>query len=732
MAAGNLSHFELLSELSRDAIGSVYLARDLSQQRSVAVRIIPAAAFPSEQAKRRFVQDTLAVKKIIHPNIASVYEVEEIEGRLEVAFEPLEGEPLSRRIGRLTSPEASGILRQILEGLKAAHAAGIIHGGLSPECVFVSKEGAVKLVSFGMGPLTEAWLNSGDEAQLDLGDPWVPRSGDKTQQASEDDRRLISCLSPEVIQGAGSNEKSDLWSAGVLIHEMLSGAPAFEGEDVPALVFDILNSEPGWGLEQREDVPGDAKRLVHLLLRKDPEERPSSADEAIACLEPRANEMWAGQKRLSLAVTYFAFAGADEGKSYLATVLAEEVISRLSRMGELAVTTRHDVLALRDIEVDPAELARCMGVGAVLTGKVWSLGDAVRVAVRLTAADAGREVWTGYFDRPASLVCDLAGEIAVGVLDVLCRNVGDYDWESAALRWTDDPLAYDLYARGRELLTRRGRKNTVAAIRMFRYAVACDADLSAAHESLAAAYSGMFTYYDGAPVWLDLMAGAARRALELDPDLIEARLHLAMVLFHRKDYDGAREALKEFIEMRPDYYEAHRWLGILSDITGKYDEALEHYYRSAEIKPCSVEPWLYVNMTHRRRADSAAAMGAAKKFLEVGLKTLHIAPDDPVTLSRFCVVYTLFDEKEKARDALNRILRTGTEDGLVLYNCASTYALLGDETMSLDCLRRALDGGYKNVREWIENDPDFVEICKAAAFRDLLSEFDLQHERRDR
>jgi hypothetical protein len=96
------------------------------------------------------------------------------------------------------------------------------------------------------------------------------------------------------------------------------------------------------------------------------------------------------------------------------------------------------------------------------------------------------------------------------------------------------------------------------------------------------------------------------------------------------------------------------------------------------------------------------------------------------------VVYTLFDEKEKAHDALNRILRTGTEDGLVLYNCAATYALLGDETMSLDCLRRALDGGYKNVREWIENDPDFAEIRKAAAFQQLLSEFDLQHERRDR
>ena len=707
MTGGRVSHFELLSELYRDTAGPVCLARDLSQKRSVAVRIIDTAAFPSGQVKQRFIEDVLAVSRIDHPNIAPVYGVEEVDGRVVVAFEALEGGPLSLRIGKLSAGESGGILRQILQGLKAAHAGGIVHGALSPENVFFSKEGTAKLVSFGMGRLAGTWV------------------------ASEDDPRLFAYLSPEVIQGEEIDRRTDLWSVGVLLHEMLTGSPAFEGEDAPSLVFHILNSEPRAGLGDREDIPAETKRLALRLLRKNPEERPSSADDAIGYLEPLPGWASPRQKRLSLAVTYFAYAGADKGKTYIATGLAEDVISRLSRVSDLAVTTRHDVLALRDRDVDPVELGRCMGVGTVLKGTVWSLGDAMRVTVHLTDTESGREVWNESFDRPAAEVSGLPAVIALGVAEGLGVDVAHGGVQSIAGKSTDDHRAYDFHARGREFLTHRGRKNTEAAIRMLRYAVACDPSLSAAHESLAAAYSGMFTYYDGAGVWLDRMVDASRRALELDPGLVEARLHLATVLVHRREYDRAREALEEIIRMRPDYYEAYRWLGIISDITGKYDEALEHYHRSAEIKPCSVEPWLYVNMTHRRRGDFTAAIGAAKKFLEVGLKTLQIAPDDPVTLSRFCVVYTLFGEKEKAYDALNRILRTGTEDGLVLYNCAATYALLGDPSMSLDCLRRALSGGYKNVREWIENDPDFDEIRKAEAFRDLLSEFDLQHEHRD-
>ena len=145
------------------------------------------------------------------------------------------------------------------------------------------------------------------------------------------------------------------------------------------------------------------------------------------------------------------------------------------------------------------------------------------------------------------------------------------------------------------------------------------------------------------------------------------------------------------------------------------------YERASAIKPYSVEPWLYMNMTHRRMGDLEGAKLSAKHFLEVGLRNLEVNPDDAVTLSRFAVIYTLFGEHDKARASLSRILAGSPDDGLVLYNCASTYALLGDKSEALRCLRLALDGGFRNIREWIKADPDFDEFRKTEEFQVLLA-----------
>ncbi len=432
--------------------------------------------------------------------------------------------------------------------------------------------------------------------------------------------------------------------------------------------------------------------------------------------------------RPSVAVLYFTSTDTDGALAHVACGLTEDVISRLAQTGGLTVTSRHDVIPLRHREVDTDELGKCMGVGCVLRGAVDTAAGSVKVTVRLTDTGSGRDLWHEQFERSTSEVFELPPKIAMGVVRSLGAALAPAEERELSAKRTGDPRAYDFHCRGRQFLTMRGRKHTEAAIRMFESAVASDPDFAVAYESMAAACSGMYTYYDGAEVWLDRMSAAASKALDLDGCLVEARFHLGIVSLHRREHDRAKAALEEIVRMRPTYYEAYQWLGILSDLTGDYDAALVYYHKSAEVKPCSVEPWLYINMTHRRRGDVAAAMEAARKFLEVGLKTLKVIPDDPVTLSRFCVVYMLFDESEKAHDALDRVLRTGIEDGLVLYNCAATYALLGDQTRCVDCLRRALSGGYKNVRSWIDTDPDFDLVRETAGFENLLSEFDLRHQ----
>ena len=697
-----ISHFDLVSRLHGDIAGTVYLANDLSEDRTVNLRVVPRSAIPSKQVERRFIQDVLAATSIDHPGVAKVYGVEEADGWILVSYEAVDGETLLQKIGKLSAVEIAGIFRQILEGLEAAHREGVVHGCLAPANVVVDHNGRVKLTSFGVVKLVEA-------------SPPVAA-----------DPAVVAFLSPELLQGMEIDERADLWSAGVILYQMITGREPFAAKDIPSLVYVILNSDPFRGT-----VPGallaEHRPLLGRLLRKNPGERPSSARDVLEHLaSPAVGERPAGE-RLSLGVMYFTHTPAGDGTIHLAAGLTEDLIFRLSSVERLAVTSRHDAVIFRDRDVDPQELGRCMGLDLVLFGAVSAAGDTMRVAVRVVDTASGVDVWNKAIQRPAEEAFSIAPAFARGLVDALHVEPGDGVSRSIDTPLTRDARAYDFHARGREFLTQRGRKNTQAAIRSFEYALACDSNLAVAEEGIAAACSGMYTYYDGADAWLDGVAAAATRALEIDPGLIEARFHLAIVPLHRKDYGKARTALEEVLRIRPDYYEALRWLGILSDMTGRYDAALEYYHKSAEIKPCSVEPWLFINMTHRRRGDLGAAMKAARRFLEVGIKTLHVVPGEPVTLSRFCPIYALFGDKDRARDTLDRILRTGTEDGLVLYNCAATYALLADPENSLSCLRKALSAGYKNVREWIESDPDFDEIRETDGFRDLLSEFDLRH-----
>jgi adenylate cyclase len=696
-----ISHFELGARLP-GVRGPVYLATDVSSGRMVHLFVLARTSIPSTNVEQLFIQNALDASKIDHPNVAKIYGVEEADGRILVSYEAVAGESLAERTGPIPASEAVAVFRGILEGLDGAHAKGVVHGCLSAADVTVNDGGAVKITGFGLEKLMRITIGiDGNPARF-------------------------AFLSPEMLQRMEVDETADLWSAGVILFAMLAGRVPFDADDVPSLIYKILNTDPLSG-EAIDKIPSDLRPLLARLIRKDPASRPSSAREALEILEERGRARRVKGRRFSVGVMYLDHAPAGDGKGHVAVGVTEDLIYRLSCVNELTVMSRQDSLVFRGRDVDPQQMGRCMGLDVVVSGAVTGAGDAIRVEARAVDTTTGANLWTGSLERPAREALLIAPSLAAGLLDAIRVGADEAERRAIDTPITADERAFDFYARGREFLTRRGRKNTGAAIWAFEYALACDPALSLALEGLAAAYSAMYTYYDGSESWLDGMTAAARKALGLDARLIEARLHLALVSLHRKDYAAAKSGLEEVLKDRPDYYEAYRWLGILSDMTGKYDDAVAYYEEAAKIKPCSIEPWLLINMTHRRRGDLPAAMAAAKRFLEVGLRVLHVSPDDPVTLSRFCPIYTLFGDTKRARDTLDRILRTGTEDGLVLYNCAATYALLGDPDNSLSCLRKALSGGYQNVRVWLEGDPDFTGIRETDAFRALLSEFDLRH-----
>ena len=424
----------------------------------------------------------------------------------------------------------------------------------------------------------------------------------------------------------------------------------------------------------------------------------------------------------SIAVLYFENEGPDESFAYLCSGITDDLIIHLARNRTLRVVSRDDVLPFRARDVDVRDLGEALVVDYVLTGRVRAQNGSIHIEARLVEVGSNASLWQGQFDRSSEEVVDVVNEVLRGVARTL--EVSPEDAKSSELSDAVSPRAYTAYLEGRDLLSRRGRKNVEAAVALFDDAVAVSPDFAMAHLAAAEGAVEMFTFYDDDEVWLDRALAASRRAGELDAGLVEALFVEGVVQYHRDHFDKARDVFEQVVRVNPSSYEAYRWLGIVSDVTGKYDDALDFYETAAQIKPYSVEPWLFMNMTHRRKGDVDAAMMSAKRFLEVGIRKLEINPDDEVTLSRFAAIYTLLGEGEKARDALQRILKWHPDDGTVLYNCACTYALLGDNDQALLCLRMALENGYRNVREWVKTDPDFADLRATEAFKQLLIKFD--------
>jgi TolB-like protein len=413
----------------------------------------------------------------------------------------------------------------------------------------------------------------------------------------------------------------------------------------------------------------------------------------------------------------------DKENEYVCAGITEDIITDLSRIKGLNVMSKTDVLPFRYQEINTRQLGETLGVDYVLDGSVRKAGKKLRITAQLTDVKTGFHIWADRFDRLVEDIFEVQNEVANNVARALKISLTDNERESLAQKPTEDVRAYDFYMRARQFLSQRGRRKTEAAIQMLDNALAIDPDFALAYTGLAESYSAMYSYYDGDEAWLAKIIEVNEKALELGADLIESQFSLGLVYFHKKEFDKAKRTFEDVVGRRAYYYDAWYWLGVICDIKGEYDAALEHYELCAAIKPYSLEPWLYMNMTHRRKGDVEAAKMSATRFLEIGLRKLELNPDDTVTLSRFAVIYTLFGERDKAYGALARILESSPDDGLVLYNCASTYALLEDKGHALSCLRMALESGFKNIREWVKNDPDFDELRETEEFKALLAEY---------
>jgi serine/threonine protein kinase/Tfp pilus assembly protein PilF len=701
MIGKTILHYKIIEKLGEGGMGVVYLAEDTKLDRKVAIKFLPHHIAGNSDECKRFEIEAKAAASLNQPNIATIYAIEESDNQIFLVMEYIKGKDLKEKLkgGVLHFEESLNIAIQIAEGIKTAHENGIVHRDIKSSNIMVSDKGKVKIMDFGLAKIQSNINLTKDHSTLGT----------------------AAYMSPEQAQGEEVDHRSDIWSFGVVFYEMLTGQLPFKGDYEQAVIYSILNEEPELVNSFRGDVPENIRIILSKLLKKECNTRIQSFDAVLDELKQKPSYLSEKTDEKSVAVLYFDNMSPDKENEYFCAGITEDIIIDLSKIQKLKIIPRSDVLPFRTRETNSTKVGEILGVTHILEGSVRKAGQQIRVTAQLIDVQTGFQIWAERYDRLLEDIFELQIEVSQKIVEALKLSLSESEKEILTKKPTEDLRAHDFYMRGRDFLTSGGKNNNESAIKMFKHALSIDANYSLAYVALAEAYAFQYMFYDGNQKWLGQVISASEKAKEIDPNLLEVEVTKAMVLYYQKRFSDSKRILENFIKLKNDYYLAFYWLGTIAVITKKYDEGIKYFMRASEIKPYSEEPWLHIEMIHRRKNNENTASIAKKKILELVEIKLGINVKDAIAMSRAAAIHATMGDIDSAKSKINKVLEIAPNDGLALYNCACTYAILGIKEKSFEYLQKAIGIGYKNIIEWIENDPDFMPFRNDPEFKDILA-----------
>jgi len=720
-------------------MGEVYLAHDTKLDRKVALKILPGDLGGHDRL-RRFVQEARAASALNHPNILTIYEIDDIDSAQFIATEFIEGETLRARMksAPVKPPEAIDVGIQVASALSAAHNVGIVHRDIKPENIMLRHDGIVKVLDFGIAKLASPRTGSyadGEAATLTLVNTKAGMILGTAQY-----------MSPEQARGLDVDARTDIWSLGCVLYEMVAGRQPFLGATAMDVMTSILNREPDSLVNHTPEGPEELERIVSRALRKDRDERYQTVEDLLIDLKDLKSELDLQTKRMSsprksveslqnsqdlatssvpeksIAVLYLENMNSGSDSDYFCAGITEDIITDLSKIKDLKVVSRTDVLPFRNKEVNTRQVGEALRVNYVLEGSVRKAGNRIRITAQLINVRDGYHLWAERFDRLVEDIFDVQNEVSQKIAEALKISLTEAERQLLAKKPTDDLRAYDFYMQGRELLYLKGKKNTEKAIAMFENAVAIDPGFASSYAGLAEAYSYMYEWYDGNPVWLGKAIETNQKALTLDPASLEAQFGIAMVYFHQRRFSESKRRIEEILKENSQFYRGYLRLGMIAELSGDLDSALKHYCRAAELKPHNEDSWRFLAGIHRRLGNVEAAEDAALKVIEVTSRKLEASLEDINVMSRLAEAYARFGGREEAHATLKRVFELEPNDGLAVYNCSCAYALLGEKRAALLSLRRAFENGFRTVGHWAKTDSAFDTMRGDVEFQQLVAE----------
>jgi serine/threonine-protein kinase len=636
LAAGaRLGPYEIVAPLGAGGMGEVYRARDTKLGRDVALKILPASSIASESARTMFHREALALSRLNHPNIATVHEFR-AEGDLEfMVMEYVRGDSLDVRAqnGPLAESEVIRIGIQLAEGLAEAHRHGVIHRDLKPGNLKVTTEGRLKILDFGLAQWRATESNTLTAA---------PDTGSSAVAGT------AAYLAPELIRGAPASERSDLYSAGVVLYELATGSSPFPGLPVGALLETITTRRPPTPRTRNPQLSPELEQVILRCMEPRPEDRVASAEELARELRSLAGESVPGRRPLgalgiavlitlvavaaagglavwrrsvtpgnsqastlrSLAVLPLANLTSDPEQDYVAEGMTEQLISQLSRVRALRVISLTSVMRYRNSPPPMRQIAQELNVDGVIEGSVIRFRGQLRTTVHLIAAREDDQLWSGQYDGDTTDVLGLQTRVAKAIVhEIRVRLTAE---ERARLTEAPrvDPVAYELFLRGRYQWNKRSDAAIRLSIDYLERAVRQDSTYALAYAGLADAWASAGLYGLMPPIDVRERArAAAQRAIELDPELPEAHAALATIL-HNFDWNwgGAEREYQRAIELNSGSAIAHHGYAHLLAQQGRFDAARDEINKALALDPLALPTVLASGVIEYYAGDYAGAL----------------------------------------------------------------------------------------------------------------------------
>jgi len=614
-AGTRLGPYEILAALGAGGMGEVYRARDPRLGRDVAIKVLPEDMARDEERLTRFEREARALAALNHPGVVTIYSIERAGETWYLAMELVEGESLGKAMlsGGFPLSRFLDVAVPLAEALSAAHERGIVHRDLKPANVMVTREGRVKVLDFGLAKLEAA--ASGGRADE------IPTASLVELTSEGQVFGTVAYMSPEQARGAKLDARSDIFSLGIVLYQMLTGERPFRGDSAVELLTSILRDSPAAVTELRPDVPPHLGRIVRRCLEKNPSDRYQTSRDVYNELKDLRTETTLPVPKavpeavVAIAVLPFEDLSAAKDQDYMCEGMAEEIMNALMRVRGIRVASRTSAFRAAREGKDLPEIARVLTVSHVLEGSVRAAGSCLRVTTRLTGVETGYQLWSERYDRDAADVFALQDDIAAGVVEAVQAKLSPGEHQVRARPQVANLDAYRSYLMGRHL--RYSKNELAAAAKSFEEAVRLDPTHAASWVGLSevrilAVFYGLVAPAEAYRSARESLEMAARQGESAEALYVEG-----LLAFSDRDWAASERALRRAVALAPDYPPALCWSGFVRTILGRASESVEDLRHACEVDPLAPYPYAMSGISlllSGRAAEADASFDQALGF----------------------------------------------------------------------------------------------------------------------